>query len=429
MKSLLIPEGPIRQADLREAGERGLGARQHRRFTRRTSIGAWLFLLAASSYAVAGLGPEEVGIVGLRGSAASREVAEYYAKARGIPASQILLLDDVAPRVDLNRSKWEEQVRPAIARWLRENGRQKLRCLAIAYDVPLRIQGLAAASPASAERRAHLAATRAAYIGRANTLLRGLEGVARDSSPTQGAALDPKARSDELVKKLETALKDAQSRTARLDPAARQKAQAALEQGFVLGAGGAGLVTTVLQQRGAATLSGEAKKKLDDLRGRLAQLQAEIVKLLTEPDSVERDKQVLPKVEQVQGLLGAIRWIDDQQQILEKNESRASFDSELAIVLWPPHALNRWLANPLFNPQDLPAGQPATLMVSRLAAPTTELVKKLIDTSIAVEKTGLSGKMYLDARGLQYDPKQHGFGSYAAHDQSLRDLAARAQAH
>jgi uncharacterized protein (TIGR03790 family) len=68
-------------------------------------------------------------------------------------------------------------------------------------------------------------------------------------------------------------------------------------------------------------------------------------------------------------------------------------------------------------------------MVSRLAAPTTELVRKLIDASIATEKAGLKGKVYLDARGLAFNPKQSLPGSYAQYDESLRELAERLKKH
>jgi uncharacterized protein (TIGR03790 family) len=41
----------------------------------------------------------------------------------------------------------------------------------------------------------------------------------------------------------------------------------------------------------------------------------------------------------------------------------------------------------------------------------------------------MKGKVYLDARGMRYDPKQDPAGSYGQFDQSLRNLAARLQEH
>jgi uncharacterized protein (TIGR03790 family) len=68
-------------------------------------------------------------------------------------------------------------------------------------------------------------------------------------------------------------------------------------------------------------------------------------------------------------------------------------------------------------------------MVSRLAAPTMAQTLKLIDAAIEVEKTGLTGTVYLDARGMSSNPQGDPRGSYAQYDQSLRDLAARLKAH
>ncbi len=57
------------------------------------------------------------------------------------------------------------------------------------------------------------------------------------------------------------------------------------------------------------------------------------------------------------------------------------------------------------------------------------MAKNLIDTAISVEKTGLQGKVYLDARGMRFDPDKDKPGSYGQYDQSLRDLARRLEEH
>jgi uncharacterized protein (TIGR03790 family) len=134
-------------------------------------------------------------------------------------------------------------------------------------------------------------------------------------------------------------------------------------------------------------------------------------------------------LQQTHGLLGAIRWIDEQQQLLEKNETYASFDSELSLVLWPSYPLFLWVPNTLHHSLDDVPGKLPTLMVARLAAPAPALVAKLIDASLAAERSGLEGKVYLDARGLPYDPQRDQAGSYGRYDQSLRDLAQRLREH
>ena len=108
--------------------------------------------------------------------------------------------------------------------------------------------------------------------------------------------------------------------------------------------------------------------------------------------------------------------------------THAAFDSELSLVKWSEYPREHWAENDLHYARDGQPHEAPTIMVSRLAAPTVELVKKLIDTSIAVEKTGLTGTVYLDARGLVPNAADRR-GSYATYDQSLRDLAKRLEEH
>jgi hypothetical protein len=59
------------------------------------------------------------------------------------------------------------------------------------------------------------------------------------------------------------------------------------------------------------------------------------------------------------------------------------------------------------------------MLVSRLDAPTPALAKQMVEQALAAEQYGLTGKVYLDARGMKPGPPL----SYEAYDQSLRDLA------
>lgn len=65
------------------------------------------------------------------------------------------------------------------------------------------------------------------------------------------------------------------------------------------------------------------------------------------------------------------------------------------------------------------------LLVARLEGPSVETVLKLIDDSIAAEKKGLEGTVYLDARKTR--PARAGAGQMDKMDQSLNDLAIRLQ--
>ena len=57
-------------------------------------------------------------------------------------------------------------------------------------------------------------------------------------------------------------------------------------------------------------------------------------------------------------------------------------------------------------------------MVSRLDGPTPAIAKQLVDQALAAERDGLSGKAYVDSRGMKPEPN-----AYALYDQSLREMA------
>jgi uncharacterized protein (TIGR03790 family) len=123
--------------------------------------------------------------------------------------------------------------------------------------------------------------------------------------------------------------------------------------------------------------------------------------------------------EEIERLRNEISAIQFRLEHLSGRDSAAAVDSELALVLWGKYNLAGWLPNPEFLPiKEMVRNVPArTLVVSRIDAPTPQLAEGLIRTAIEVEKSGLAGRMYLDARGL------NGRGPYAAFDERIRKTA------
>lgn len=174
----------------------------------------------------------------------------------------------------------------------------------------------------------------------------------------------------------------------------------------------------------------ELAQRLQTLKGLLLGYQEGLQALSALPDNAARDTQILALLQKAAGLLGTLRWVDQQREQLQKNETYASFDSELSMVYWPDYPLFRWQSNLMhYSFDNLGGGRRATMMVSRLAAPTPELAMGLVDNAVAIEKKGLAGKVYIDARGFDYNAKTDQRGTYGEYDQSLRDLAARLEKH
>ncbi|HWB52651.1 MAG TPA: TIGR03790 family protein [Tepidisphaeraceae bacterium] len=118
------------------------------------------------------------------------------------------------------------------------------------------------------------------------------------------------------------------------------------------------------------------------------------------------------------GLLEYARLLQGQMDYLQTTQSGAAVDNELPLVLWRYYPRTRWLINP-FRYDLPPAHFPPAFMVMRIDAPTAELAKRMIDDSIATEKTGLHGKLVIDAQS----PGGAG-GGYAECDLELAQLAS-----
>ena len=85
----------------------------------------------------------------------------------------------------------------------------------------------------------------------------------------------------------------------------------------------------------------------------------------------------------------------------QQDDSVASVDSELSIVRIENPPVKGWIANPWFlqfQKQKVPYEKGQVLMVARLDGPDAATVKRIIDDSLAVEKKGLTGTAYFDAR-------------------------------
>lgn len=97
------------------------------------------------------------------------------------------------------------------------------------------------------------------------------------------------------------------------------------------------------------------------------------------------------------------------------NETNASVDSELSMVLFGAYELYRWQPNPLnMKVSNLAFG---VLMVSRLDGPGDEIAKGLVDKAMRAEEAGLNGIAYIDSRDLSSKDL------YGQFDRSLRQLA------
>lgn len=98
----------------------------------------------------------------------------------------------------------------------------------------------------------------------------------------------------------------------------------------------------------------------------------------------------------------------------------AAVDSELARLPLRDAPLAGPASNPFFKMEFFPAYSRRMMMVARLDAPNADIAKALVDRALWVEKTGLIGRAYFDARGTK-DP------NLKAADDRIRDACAVAR--
>ena len=113
---------------------------------------------------------------------------------------------------------------------------------------------------------------------------------------------------------------------------------------------------------------------------------------------------------------------------MEGKETHAAVDSELSLLWCEDYPLYRWVPNPMcwrvrHSPEFAPMVEADRLdrpivMVARLDAPTPQIVRRMIDDAIAIEEKGLTGTIYIDARGMK--AADSGYGQY---DEDLRRTA------
>lgn len=290
---------------------------------RRLCLASAVLCLLAAAAPAAALGPADVYLVVNKNVRASRELADYYCKKRGVSRDHVLAFALPAGE-DISRADYEKALAAPLRERLKDR-RDKVKVLLTFYGVPLRI---GPQLPDAKERAA---------LDKLHKQIEPLH-KARQALDKEIKALEPQAK------------KDPKGQAAK-DLAAR-------------------------------------RKEMADLGARLGPLEA-------------------------------------RRQHLSYAESTAALDSELALLWFPRYELRRWQLNLLYFqvPADARKGKPPVAMTARLDGPTPALVKRLIDDAVAVEAKGLSGKVYVDARGIGYNAKADGGHGYGGYDESMREMA------
>ncbi|HVW03057.1 MAG TPA: TIGR03790 family protein, partial [Planctomycetaceae bacterium] len=373
----------------------------------------------------AALGPEEVAIIAMQASPESLDVARYYAAARKVPTEHILELPGQVG-IELDRKQWETVTAPFIRNWLKSKQLDgKIRCFVTVWDVPLKIGRRPGESSQVQGVVQVLDQEYARRLDRVAQIVTALDRLLPGDAEQKTEKFPPTATVPDVTKRLEEALKGAQQRIGQEQgEPERGAASLGIERLFVLAGGLSGYLRTQLK---AAEANPDLSRRLEAVRGEYQGIIEGLTVLNDLPESPEVVRGALVLRDKADGLLGSLKWIHEHRELVQGNETYASFDSELSLLYWPAYPLLRERANVLHYAYDGNAVREThpTLMVSRLEAPTIELTKGLVDAAIEAEQAGLTGKFYIDSRGLDYDGKTR--GSYGDYDEALRHLAKLVQ--
>jgi uncharacterized protein (TIGR03790 family) len=179
----------------------------------------------------------------------------------------------------------------------------------------------------------------------------------------------------------------------------------------------------------------EDKQALAALQPEIAALQRRIATGTDEAACLEQQSKTAPELvpaaavkerrDRLEAARDRLKGLENRRRFHSWAESEACVDSELSLLWWDDYELRRFLPNWLNwqVPEKARQDRPPMVMTCRLDGPSVAIVKGLVDQALEVEKTGLQGKVYVDARKIGYDPRQDPGYGYGGYDESLREMA------
>ena len=404
--------------------------------TKKCGHGFALFVAAVSILTSAvpkadALLPTQVAVIANGNNPGSLKVAHHYLRARHIPAQNLIVLNLPFNNDNVACDYYDARIAGPIRQILRERHLQKtILCLVSTYGIPLRVTG----GVPSAEQIQELMAIRQSLLQEEPVLRRGIEqfeaisksgkltgplSMPQPAEPTPAPAPPgTTAKVSQLLQKLQTALANAMKKLSHQPPATPVPANIlSLLQQYV-GPGGLVRMLHVTGDTAAAeaqrTKMAETQVAVSDA---LKQFQVLNIRRYLEANRRKmRDLQL-----KLFGQVGLTEQLLSDEAYLKQKHQNAALDSDL-MMLWTPNLPHiGWESNPMCLTNWSRSLQSQIhdriMMVSRLDGLSPTMVDAMIDRGIKVERQGLRGVGYFDARGL------HGLDGYSAFDRILRHTA------
>ncbi|HTV48120.1 MAG TPA: TIGR03790 family protein [Phycisphaerae bacterium] len=380
-------------------------------------------VICCYSAKLSALTPDQVAVVVNKNDEGSWKVAQYYMRVRQIPDRNLIVLDLPVNTDTITRGFYNVHIAQAIHNDLTQfSNAYDIRCLAIMYGVPLRV----GADNPSPDQLAELSNLKAQLVDSEQQIEQGIQQLQSpdfiltpESQPSAGGSPSPvyeptSAAVETFMTEFQTAVRGA---IARIN-------QTPLDQRDELSRNFIDLMTKYIGVGGMTQmLHGNGNSAADDVmqqeRLEVQTAVEEYNKLSLRSDLPDNRRQMRHIQESYFGVLGLTKELTSEILFLSQQNGPSAVDSDLMTLLYPGNNQMPWIPNPMLIDTWSNAANSSqrTLMVSRLDAPTPDMVIRMIQSSMNVQAKGLSGTAYFDARGLTTTD------AYGNMDQDIRNAA------
>jgi uncharacterized protein (TIGR03790 family) len=354
----------------------------------------------------AALSAREVLVVANEASKESVDLAKFYATQRAIPDENIVLVTTTT-NYEVSRAAYDKEIVAPIRQAVAQRKLQGIRCICLMYGVPVRVAGpaldedgkalLVACQQAAGKAQMRLAVDLklASNVTRSfpKPAISGIKPVGRlfDVSVSEPSQTPP---IDELTKNLQGLLSEKHRDVAKVAKADEQKIAYRQMMGLHMDAFG----LQGLKQYVAMATPPDAPelatidKQIEEAAKRLADVQKLPITATNLPITLDL-------AEALAGASGRYAAAVALATQLDPPNADASVDSELSLIAAGSYSLAGPVNNPLYwrNPESLTP--PPLLLTARIDGPSAADAMAIIKASIEIERSGLTGKVYLDAGG------------------------------
>lgn len=379
-----------------------------------------LCVAALASSASAALQPDEILLITNRNSPDSQKLAQMYCQLRGVPAAQVVALD-LPDDEEMAFSTYETDVVAPVRQFLDDHQlRRKVKCLLTFYGVPFRIRAKQN-TMAEDQELTELRTARQSITDQIQQTVAQVE--------AQAAGIDPIFRPGvgdslpALLARGQAAMSAIASTIPTLPNPSDRDRQVKQVIDVMKAIGGIIEIDARMgtAQRDDPKATDRQLQFWTGIHKSALEAQAQIAHFQASRWDPQAREQLRQISRENAGLVGTLGVVEAQINYLTTDATASATDNELALLWWDYYPRQHWLMNPLNI--DITESPPPALMVMRLDGPDPAAVRRIMQTSVEVEKTGLKGIVAIDARGLSPVDDKGNSDAFGQFDQTLRNLA------